>query len=725
MAGAQGVRAGKAYVEIGANDDKLRAALASGQRRLESFGNAVLKIGAGLTGIGAVALAPMLAMSKSFASGAGAMGDMATRTGMTTERLSALSFAAEQAGASIDVVESAIRRTQRTITDAAAGSDVARAKLERLGLTASTLAGMPPDKQFDAILEALNKIPNASDRAAAAVAMFGATGTQLIPLAAEFKKTTEIAERLGLILSTEDAAAADALGDSIDLLHSSLGALRNQIGASLAPALTSIAQSLTLGTAKVVSFVREHRGAALAIAAVGASVFAAGSAMLAFAGAIRVAHSTIVVIVGLLKIATAVKAAWIAVTGAAAVAQSALTVTTLAVGGAAATQASAIVAASTVTGVWTVSTVSATASQLALTAATATATVATILQTTAIVPASAANFALAGSATTAASANLALAASFGAVQVAAAPVLFPMLAIAAASIAVNAGIVMLINRFNALKHILGTVVNIKIAEFMAEVKAAFNIPDIGKPPDLPDLPKPEDFEATKAASIAEDAARQLRDAKIALIEDEEDRAIAAVQARSDEDIAAAVAAGSAWEKQYDLLGARELAIRKIREDSAKQRADADAEHARRLEDEARRLKEVADQGDLSRKDRIALLDAEMGKSGIDLAKARLEIEKQIAIRQAKERGEDLDLLNDEFRKRSQLLDREEAARRADEAARSIQEVLGQVTAVGQFGGTNLSMILGRKGDENLRESKETNRFLRRIADNTEVGLTFA
>ena len=66
MPAAQGVRAGRAYVELGVHD-RLARGLARAARRLRAFGTQVQAIGARLAKLGAVAAVPFAAGIKVFA----------------------------------------------------------------------------------------------------------------------------------------------------------------------------------------------------------------------------------------------------------------------------------------------------------------------------------------------------------------------------------------------------------------------------------------------------------------------------------------------------------------------------------------------------------------------------------------------------------------------------------------------------------------------------------
>ena len=54
MPTAQGIRAGKAYVELAVSNSKLVRGLRSAERKLKAFGGSVRQIGAKLAGLGGI-----------------------------------------------------------------------------------------------------------------------------------------------------------------------------------------------------------------------------------------------------------------------------------------------------------------------------------------------------------------------------------------------------------------------------------------------------------------------------------------------------------------------------------------------------------------------------------------------------------------------------------------------------------------------------------------------
>jgi len=143
MADSSAIRAGRAYVELFADGRKLYAGLKQASLKLKAFGASVKEVGSTLMMIGGAALAPLAAVAKLYGSMGDQLSHMSARTGIAVEVLSALGFAAQQSGIEIDDLDTGVRKMQKTIVDAATGSQSAIDALGRLGLTVKDLDGLP------------------------------------------------------------------------------------------------------------------------------------------------------------------------------------------------------------------------------------------------------------------------------------------------------------------------------------------------------------------------------------------------------------------------------------------------------------------------------------------------------------------------------------------------------------------------------------------------------
>ena len=95
-----GIRAGKAYVEIGSRIDGLLSGFRTASQRLDSFGRSVRSLGVSLVGIGVAAKLPLAVASKQFADFESNMARVKAITGATGDEFDSLSKLAKQLGAS-------------------------------------------------------------------------------------------------------------------------------------------------------------------------------------------------------------------------------------------------------------------------------------------------------------------------------------------------------------------------------------------------------------------------------------------------------------------------------------------------------------------------------------------------------------------------------------------------------------------------------------------------
>ena len=112
-------------------------------------------IGAGLSGLGAGIVLPLVGAAKSFADAGSVLNDASARTGVSVEALSALSYAAQQTGTDLGTVEGAIRKMQKALVAGSEENLQAEATFMALGLSVQDLMKLNPDQQFDALAKAI------------------------------------------------------------------------------------------------------------------------------------------------------------------------------------------------------------------------------------------------------------------------------------------------------------------------------------------------------------------------------------------------------------------------------------------------------------------------------------------------------------------------------------------------------------------------------------------
>lgn len=313
MAGNTGaIRAGKAVVEIWADKTPLQKGLNSAKASLASWGKSFGAVGASIAGIGAAIRAPILAATAAFAEAGSANLDLSQRTGLSTEAVSRLGFAARQTGAGIEDVEVGVKKMQKFLSEAAHGSSEAKSALTELGISFTSLKGLKPEDQFAIISRSIAKLQDPMARSAAAMKIFGKSGTNLIPLMLDFDGLDARARRLGLGMSLESAQAAHALGDSFEDLKTISKGLTVSLGAALAPSLRQWTDYSVLAVKAAKDWIKANQGTVVIAATVGSVLIAAGTAIAGIGTAFYIAS---LAVGGLSSAVAMMGAAWTGLIG--------------------------------------------------------------------------------------------------------------------------------------------------------------------------------------------------------------------------------------------------------------------------------------------------------------------------------------------------------------------------------------------------------------------------
>ena len=238
------------YVEITAKTDKLQSDLSNVKKDTDklSDGFAGLKgaVGSLLPAVTVAAVVTgftqMLKASMEYGDN---MEEMSQRTGMGTDALQGLSYAAKVSGSSINEVEIGVKRMQVAITNASQGAASSVEAFNRLGISIYAIKNLSPENQFIMIANAISKISDPTIKAAAAVEIFGRSGTALLPMMNDMDALMAKARSLGIILSQEDIAAMAKANDAADTLGIAWQGLTNRISIGLLPALTEMINALS------------------------------------------------------------------------------------------------------------------------------------------------------------------------------------------------------------------------------------------------------------------------------------------------------------------------------------------------------------------------------------------------------------------------------------------------------------------------------------------------
>ena len=229
--------------------DETRAGVQSVNRSLDELNKSAARAGAALAGLGVGLLAGVSASAAQVVNLGDKLRDLSFATGNSVEQLSFLDFVAKQSGTSIETIATASQRLAKNLTEVSrGGGKQAAVALQELGLSAAELSRLDLVSQIETIGQALQKIENPSQRAAAGAALFGKQFKELAPLVLDTSNSFgELAARfveLGGTLTREQADAFDALNDSIGELQLSVRQAGEALATALSPALTGIATAV-------------------------------------------------------------------------------------------------------------------------------------------------------------------------------------------------------------------------------------------------------------------------------------------------------------------------------------------------------------------------------------------------------------------------------------------------------------------------------------------------
>jgi hypothetical protein len=238
---------GALVIELSANTARLQSDLG---KAVSLAQNAASKFASVFKGVAALA-------------GAGSLGEVVTRSielgdtlnkaaikaGITGRAMSELAYAAKLSDVDIGSLSTALKKMQIALSEAASGGKDQNLTLQALGLTIRDLKGLSPEKQFELLGDRINRLKDPSDRARAAVELFGKAGSDLLPLfeqgAEGIRKAREEAQKLGASFSDDQIKKLADADDAIKRLKASAEAFALTLTAKAAPALTTFFNTLS------------------------------------------------------------------------------------------------------------------------------------------------------------------------------------------------------------------------------------------------------------------------------------------------------------------------------------------------------------------------------------------------------------------------------------------------------------------------------------------------
>ena len=221
-----------------------RIAEKNASRMSKAFDGAKLAAGAiGGALLSALSVTAITQFVRTSIDAADAASKQAKGVGLLVEELTGLQFAAELSGVSNEDLTKSLAVLARRSKDASDGVKESADAFAELGVKVTTNDGKlkGTTELLKDLADAFEALPGGVRKTALAQDVFGRSGARLIPFLNEgragLERLTAEAERLGLVISTETAVAAEALNDNITRLKRNFTGLSNELAAAVVPAL--------------------------------------------------------------------------------------------------------------------------------------------------------------------------------------------------------------------------------------------------------------------------------------------------------------------------------------------------------------------------------------------------------------------------------------------------------------------------------------------------------
>jgi hypothetical protein len=221
------------------------AAAEAAMRRFEGFAEGMFRRLAGLVGVAA-----LTRFGQGLINTADNLNKMRQRVGESVETLSSFRYVAALANVETSALEMSLKIAAQRLVDASKGSQEATSAFESLNLKVKNSDGSLKtlNQLLLEVAERFEKMPDGVRKTDAAVALFGRSGQELIPLlnqgSSGIARLQEEARKLGIEISGKTAQAAEDFNDNLTRLKFTLEGLGNRVLAQVLPNLVKFTDEL-------------------------------------------------------------------------------------------------------------------------------------------------------------------------------------------------------------------------------------------------------------------------------------------------------------------------------------------------------------------------------------------------------------------------------------------------------------------------------------------------
>jgi len=199
-------------------DDQTKTGLESATKNIkgmESAASSLTKHLAGLVTVGA-----FVGLAKEAIDMGSALDDASKKFGVSAEDLSELQYVAKLSGVEFEALGKSFKFLNKAVAEAENPTSDQAIAFKALGLSLEELKTKSPNELFDIMADKLSGMKDGANKTALALAVFGKSGVDLLPVleggAKGLHDMREEGKRLGATLTQEEITKLDAYGDAID-----------------------------------------------------------------------------------------------------------------------------------------------------------------------------------------------------------------------------------------------------------------------------------------------------------------------------------------------------------------------------------------------------------------------------------------------------------------------------------------------------------------------------
>lgn len=201
---------------------------------------------AAVTAAAAAAASGLYLFTKAGMDAVDADAKLARQLDSTIGGLRGLQRASEDAGVSTGVINSAMERFSARLGEAQRGTGQAKDALDRLGLSAASLAGMDVDERVAAIADRVQALGLSGAETADVLRQFGIRNREIVNLLRQgggaIRGATQEVEDYGLAISQVDAAAIEAANDALSRVALVFDSIQQTLAVELAPMILVVTE---------------------------------------------------------------------------------------------------------------------------------------------------------------------------------------------------------------------------------------------------------------------------------------------------------------------------------------------------------------------------------------------------------------------------------------------------------------------------------------------------